>query len=307
MNQDFYKRVKSSIFFGSYPQTKVCDDELIKKLTLLAGELPTHDNSHNWKNYGYYKDGKINDFMFYIDIDINDDDVYEYRGVYFNDYRHIYADKRDSEDEGLQSLNGYYINNLYFFKYELVEWKILKEENSKVLLLSDLVLDSQQFDYDGECINNYQKSTIRKWLNDSFYNTCFNNNEKNLIDITYVDNTVYSTGEKKNEYVCQDTMDKLFLLSYRDISKFFSKNEVLKPNFKSNCYSKAIPSDYALSQGLCQYNDNKCAWLLRSPCAQDITYVFDCLHVMEICAILATDTTEGIRPACVINLKDIEN
>ena len=60
--------------------------------------------------------------MYYIDIDIDNDDSYDYRGVYFTRYRPL---STESPSESIQPLNGYEIETTYWFKYEPIEWDVL--------------------------------------------------------------------------------------------------------------------------------------------------------------------------------------
>ena len=39
--------------------------------------------------------------------------------------------------------------------------------------------------------NNYEQSSIRHWLNNDFYQTAFNDEEKVKIESTYLDNSAY--------------------------------------------------------------------------------------------------------------------
>ena len=66
--------------------------------------------------------------------------------------------------------------------------------------------------------NNYKYSKIRAWLNATFYETAFSELQREIILTTTVDNSVYSTGYDTNPYVCEDTEDKIFLLSYREVT-----------------------------------------------------------------------------------------
>ena len=102
--------------------------------------------------------------------------------------------------------------------------------------------------------NNYELSNIRKFLNDNFYSTAFNELEKELIELTEVDNSASSTYSSSNEYACNNTFDKMFLLSYQEAVTYYSSDEE----------KKAQGSDYAKSQGLYVYNGYSYYWH-RSP------------------------------------------
>jgi uncharacterized repeat protein (TIGR02543 family) len=266
-----YIRNDKTIYFGSYPQTKVTDDDITTALNNMAGMLPTSDNSANWISYGYYISGSVSNFMWYIDKEYNGE---KYRGVYFTSYRPYDTTTSSSADNSWQDDNGYYTSTVYWFRYDPIKWTILDENDGKVLILADLALDSQQFyrnDYqytqtrNGRSVyaTDYAESDIRKWLNDTFYNTAFNDLQKALIETTLIDNvttgvnaeSVYSTNQIK-------TKDKIFLLSYKDVY-------ATSAYVNSSVARRKKSTDYAKSQGCFTLTDSgekgECYWWLRSP------------------------------------------
>ncbi len=258
------------ILFGTYPQSKVTDETLTSALTSLAGTLPTEDNNQAWTSYDYYMEESVNNYMWYIDKEYNG---VKYRGVYFTSYRPWYCAKGNSTDYTYQNDNGYYVSTVYWFKYEPIKWRILKESDGKALILADLAIDSQQYYHstsnrtvDGNTVypNNYAESDIRKWLNDTFYNTVFTSLQKGLIEITNVDNSASSAGYSSNQFDCENTNDNVFLLSYTDVTAYLTSNS--ERQMKS--------SDYAKSQGIQASSsyDGTCWWWIRSPGNTDSIY-----------------------------------
>ena len=259
-----YKKKGNRIYFGTYPQKLVDDSKMIDSLNKLSGDLPSSDNLNNWKDYNYYIESKIESYMYYQDIDYNNDGSFDYRGVYFTKYRpnHILR----NTDESFQLDNGYKTNNIYWFKYEKIEWEILEKADGKALIMTSLVIDTQdfysengngEFEHNGGTgySNNYELSNIRIWLNDNFYNTAFSTLEKANIEKTLVDNSRASSG--MNCYESNDTNDYVFLLSLTELSKYL-------PNSDDR---RAMASDYAWAQGLDKfgYNNGYTCWRLRSP------------------------------------------
>ena len=242
-NSPTYTQDGDIIYFGEYPQTQVSDETLSAALTASAGELPTGENSRKWTSYGYYKYGQASDYMWYIDLKYNGE---KYRGVYFEKYRFFktmgdseedYAWERDNDkatDADWASAEvevEFKKNNVYWFKYEPIEWRMLEEKDGKAFLLCEKAIDAQAFcdevrfadqeEYNdnanaptGTYANNYMYSSIRGWLNAFFYNAAFSEKQKMAIALTNVDNSQKSTGySNENKYICQNTEDKIFLLS----------------------------------------------------------------------------------------------
>ena len=161
---------------------------------------------------------------------------------------------------------------IYYFKVEPIRWRILSEESGKALLLADRILEKHYFHYTIESIrmglfkkayaNNYKHSDIRAWLNGEFLNTAFGEVAQSLIETTEVDNSVYSTGYASNLYACENTFDKVFLLSYREVVNS-------DYGFSSDTERRMTVSDYARSTGAYMNTNNSyfgCGyWWLRSP------------------------------------------
>ena len=142
----------------------------------------------------------------------------------------------------------------YYFKVEPIKWKILSENNGKAILMCDSIIANHRFD---DSSNNYENSEIRKWLNAKFYNTAFNEVQRNLILTTVVDNSMKSAGCCSNEYTCNDTLDKIFLPSYSEVADI----EVEERKMQTSDYSRATG---ASTNGSTDYYGNGW-WRLRSP------------------------------------------
>lgn len=230
-----------SLYFGMYPQSIVEDKELISKLNAKVKFMPTYLNSRGWEFLGYNLE-KTYKGTYYIDLELNGD---KYRGVYFKDY---------GDNDWIithQTIESWFYSRkegkdkVYFawFKFEPIEWEVIKVEDEKALIVSRSLLDFAYFaegfskekgeDYKS---NNYMNSHIRSWLNDCFYKVAFNDTEKECVEITEVDNGIESTGDKINPYVCDNTKDKMFLLSNKEVKVFYLKNS--KRRAKCTSYVK---------------------------------------------------------------------
>ncbi len=289
-----YTRVdKDTILFGSYPQTEVTDSTLKATLNSLAGTIPTSSNAYNWTSYGYYISGSTSNYMWYIDIEEGGE---KYRGVYFTSYRPYYPTNSSSTSNTYQDDNGYKASNIYWFKYEPISWTILNENNGTALILCDMIIDSQQFDYDGSYSNNYAESTIRKWLNETFLNTAFNELQKEIILTTKVDNSVASTGYSSNPYACENTEDKVFLLSYKELTTYLT----------TNASRMKKTTDYAQAQGAYTSTSSSYLgngyWWLRSPGSSNSNYARHVYYGGFNYSFIVYYTDRGVVPALQIQL-----
>lgn len=297
-----YERVdEDTVLFGSYPQTEVVDKELKTALDKLAGKMPTSENAQGWTSYEYYLNGTVKSFMWYKDVE---KDGAKYRGVYFTAYRPGYVNSK-STNNSYQSANGYFTSTVYWFLYEPISWTVLEETDGKVMILCDMIIDSQNYYTDVKpykvndkdvYTNNYERSTIRKWLNDDFYNTAFDQLQKEIILTTNVHNLADRTDSpKKNTYACGNTKDKIFLLSYAGA----------KAHFKEAENRQKKPTDYAQSQGA--FTDTASGtesgyWWLRSPSSHDSFAVSGVYSSGNLSYGNVADSSYGVVPCLWLKL-----
>lgn len=135
---------------------------------------------------------------------------------------------------------------------EEIKWLVLDGEDGWRLLISGYALDCQPY-YDDNRYVAWNRSTIREWLNGSFYEEAFDETERMRILTTTV------TADKNEEYdspAGPDTEDKVFLLSLPEAEAFFSSNE------DRSCW----PTPYARAQGAyANAESGICWWWLRTP------------------------------------------
>ena len=319
-------QVGDIIQFGSYPQSEVKDEALIAELNGLA---PDWDSWTSYEYFYYYNDGMIpmvqRDFMRYTDITCNGE---RYRGVKFTQYRFSYA--YSTSEESYQRTNGYVTNTNYWFKYEPIDWRIL--DPSTGLVMCETIIDSQpysntiygnsnaslRYSYFNDTsytnyASDYETSSIRKWLNEDFYNTAFTNIEKEKINVSTLNNNGFYTSIGVTGYEALDsnkTTDPIFLLSYNEVTNssygFSSYGDV------ENLAREGQSSDYAKSQNLfvttnTTYYGNS-SWLLRSPGeSSELCCAVNIYGTTAYCYSYVLSNSAGIRPALkFIDIADID-
>lgn len=138
-------------------------------------------------------------------------------------------------------------DNDYYFKVEPIKWRVLQNSDGTALIVTDQVLQSIEYqssyekgkegkktvsyalDSDGNRIydndravyaTNYKWSSLRSFLTGDFYTKAFSSDQKSIIQLTTVDNSVTTTQNSGNEYlyVCEDTQDYVFALSWADVT-----------------------------------------------------------------------------------------
>ena len=134
------------------------------------------------------------------------------------------------------------------------------------MIVCDSIIANKAYDNDD---NSYKDSDVRAWLNAEFYNTAFTDLQREIILTTTVDNSVSSTGTATNPYACEDTDDKIFLLSHKEVTNtdygFVSRDSA------SDSAREMNPSDYSRATGAYVSDAGTGYWWLRSPNYSDKT------------------------------------
>lgn len=269
---------------GTYPQTKVTDIALIESLKSKAGTLPTEntDGSTNngWTSYDYYvSSSDLTNYMWYKDI--NGDDGEKYRGVYFTNYRpSMTTSSFPDETSAHQYKSGYSKENIYWFKWEPIKWKVL--DSSSGLVISEELLDAQHYfrktgkatrtDYEDNDLasvlpSDYKYSDVRGWLNTTFYSSSFSDSEKqNTVKKVTVDNskaTLNLEGTVNPALTYANTNDNVFLPSYSEIYNDYYFEFTSSANTIRTSQTSA--TDYAKCQGIIYNKSNTTSYWTRSP------------------------------------------
>ncbi len=169
----------SYIYFGSYPQTEVTD----------AATMAAIDNAIAQKR-GVRKSC--------TDVWVNN-----------TKYRRILAGK----------FAGYIEDTYRYFKWQPIKWKVLDNNDNGALFVQAVrALDCIQYfdnlNFPDTTTYSWEISSIRSWLNRSFYRDAFSKEEQNAICAWNVINN------EKNPYCDtnggKDTTDKVYLLSIKE-------------------------------------------------------------------------------------------
>ena len=181
LRESWKVRQNDNILYFGKVKRNLSNSTTENELKNLAGNEPTERNPGNWK--------KDDNDKWYIEITYND---IEYTGLYSYD------------------------GKISWTYEKIIEWQIVKKEDGKAFVVSRTSVANLPFDENGS--NNYAKSTIRAWLNNEFYNNSFKSEKlRKRILKTEVDNSLASTMDETNENVCENTFDKVFLLSLKEV------------------------------------------------------------------------------------------
>lgn len=127
-----------------------------------------------------------------------------------------------------------------------ITWRVLKRESDSLLVISELCLDAEPYNY-GKMAVSWSKCTLRRWLNDEFLHKAFSSSEQALIRTSKLENNAGPATE-----------DLVFLLSEDEAKSLIVNTDG----------SKAMPTAYAIESGADTY-DSYAWWWLRSRGSSD--------------------------------------
>lgn len=174
-----------------------------------------------------------------------------------------------SSDNFLNKDNTEYINEyqvITFGNYagENIEWFILDENENGMLVISKDCIEAKKYNDENVEIT-WEDCTLRKWLNDSFYQNAFSSDEKKRIRKTWINNSGNAQFKVEDQ---NDTEDYVFLLSADEANKYFT----------TDYDRRAKATGHAADNGLIYYFADKvhCSWWLRSSrgsnSAEEVTF-----------------------------------
>ena len=160
-----------------------------------------------------------------------------------------------------------------------IEWIVLKEDGFQTLVVSKWPLFSSRFNRNTSDGNRWDSSALRNYLNSSFYQSAFDENEKKKIISAYLSDP-------------NGTKDNVFVLSLSEAEKLMTQNERAYGN-KTGCNGHSCSDCYQYS-----HLHDTC-WWLRSPHVSDSQYAWHVYNNGET-TYSYVSTIYSIRPAMYV-------
>ncbi len=191
---------------------------------------------------------------------------------------------------------------------ETITWLVLEADEHYALIISLYGLDAVLYQSGYEDVD-WESCELRSWMNDTFYEDAFTQEEKGVILLASLDNsnareacTMWRNMKEGN-----DTEDYVFALSCRQAEEIFGHKRGYSNGYNLTYLlgaSKCEPTPYAVSRGGKPDNKGYCYWWLRSPSNVQFKALFvsplgsegptNC-YASNICA----------RPAIMLNMEKI--
>jgi len=183
-------------------------------------------------------------------------------------------------------------------------WRVLDIQNEYALILSEWVIESRPYheDYSIYALATWETSTLRQYLNNTFYHT-FSDEEKRWITDSLVvnnDNPWYGTAGGNA------TIDRVFLLDIDEVVKYFGDSGKLRDSDLMNGDEYGIYDEYNSTRIAYDLRGWASPWVLRSPgySGGDVALVrgrYLALGGIDIFGRSVTETY-GVRPAMWVDL-----
>ena len=214
-----------------------------------------------------------------------------------------YIRARLAEQEADSLGRIYYNGKLYFkegstgyYTYDPIEWRVLSVDSDGVYVIAEKLLDAKPYNTSNVSIT-WADCTLRTWLNGTFSDLAFTEDESNLINSTHLvngDNPNYGTEGGVS------TDDNIFVLSLADS---LDSNYGFSSTTSSDTARKAKYSDYAAARGIYTGANPYSWWWLRTPGS----YTDGACYVSYDGSIsyynYVINTNVGVRPALKLNLE----
>lgn len=141
-----------------------------------------------------------------------------------------------------------------YYKWERIKWRVLNKDDSSLLIMADKALDYKNYDSSRSV---WEDSTLRSWLNVTFYNMAFSNREQEAI----LRRNNINEGNVDYEIAGgRTTKDNIFSLSMSEVKK--SEYGFCTDGETHSMSRRLYASDYANRIG---DDGGEICWWLRTP------------------------------------------
>lgn len=169
---------------------------------------------------------------------------------------------------------------------EVIKWIVLDTDGNRYLLCSLYILDNQSYNETTIATSaTWESCSLRVWLNDTFINEVFTQEQQSAIMLTTVENDENTT------------QDKIFLLSYDEAWHYFSDESLRQA--AGTAYAIANKLSVSKKTGIMS------SWWLRTPESSLYKFVVNPIGRHENSP--RVNERQGVRPALWIDLDLLNN
>lgn len=140
---------------------------------------------------------------------------------------------------------------------EPIDWIVLENDEKSAVLITKYCIDVKEYHSGGNAVN-WSESSLREWLNSTFLNTAFDEEEKKALIRTSVEN--FNTDAARSSYMYSYMIppivsnDMVWIIDDDEAALYFPKRED----------KLAYATRYAAAKGAATNNEGYATWLLRT-------------------------------------------
>lgn len=168
---------------------------------------------------------------------------------------------------------------------EKIFWRVLSIENGNAILISEYGLDVMPYHYKSDADVTWEECSLRTWLNDSFYDNSFNENEKSKILLKTLRN---GNNPESGAIGGNPTKDKVYLLSIDEVLMYSP--------------SRTTPTIFAKTKRPDVTKSGICDWWLRTPGAYGFLAATADMTVFPAGYVVVVDDVT-VRPVISVKLE----
>lgn len=204
--------------------------------------------------------------------------------------------------------------NMGSWQGEEIEWRVLDIKGDQVLLISEYVLDVQPY-HDVPCDSiKWEDCTLRQWLNGTFYEGAFTNEEREQIILSQSEGFIkYNYRIPGKPYACleRETEDYIFVLSSTEKSEYLEK-KTADPDM-GDVGRRCSPTEYVKNNCdikiYVEVDKEFCGWWLSGGSAAGDDYSLawpEMVTEFSTCLTVSPDEViySGVRPAMWITWQE---
>ena len=192
---------------------------------------------------------------------------------------------------------------------EPIEWYVIDIDDKCAKLMSVYALDCEKYNNIDESVT-WENCTLRKWLNEEFYNEAFSSNDKSIIRLTDLEN---ESNPKSNISGGNNTTDRVFILSYGEAVKYFNADINASQENPYDYHIACIPTRFAEIKGLEANNSMlmdpsigaTCSYWFRTVGNSQNRAVDVWVGFINVTGSDVNSGKHGVRPCITINLDGV--
>lgn len=211
-----------------------------------------------------------------------------------------YDDKGIAEVKGIKYFRYETASGMKYYIMNDIKWDIINETDDSYLLMTHYAIDAVPYNTEYTAID-WDNSSLRKWLNEDFYSTAFNDVQKSFL----TEMTVTSTRNPDyGIYTGNNVTDYVTVLSAEEVSE--GANGFAGDRKAEDADRSCEATEFGRARGIYTDSNGICRWWLRTCGVDTSSAMFVNTNGVLACDgyyVIGTDI--GVRPVITISKSSV--